>query len=107
MEVFTKGFRRMVVENAATIWGTHRNAEPSGNYPLLVEHIQKITQDPSQAAKIVESVDFNDGEMVFKAFDLSTFMEHFKMNAVAKITLASAFKKATKPDLRTKGKLDF
>ena len=101
MDAFEKYFRRLIVNNAGTIWGTQRN-EPTGNYPMLVGEIQKITDDPSQAMKIVESIENGDAD-VFKDFDLSTFLEHFKMNAVSKITLASAFKKSSKSDLRTKG----
>lgn len=78
--------------------------EASGSYPILLSEVQKITHDRSQAAKIVESVDHGEGE-IFKDFDLSTFMDHFKMSPTAKILLASAFKKATRPDLRTKGKI--
>ncbi len=102
MDVFTKYFRRLLITNAAQIWNTGRSTESSGNYPILIREIQKVTQDPGQAPKIVESVDFGEGE-IFKDFDLSTFMEHFKMNSLAKVTLASAFKKASKSDLRTKG----
>lgn len=69
---------------------------------MLVSEIKKITKDSLQATRIVESIENGDSE-VFKDFDLSTFMEHFNMNAVEKITLASAFKKSSKSDLRTKG----
>lgn len=102
MEVFTKYFRRLIVNNASQIWGPNRNTEPSGNYPILVSELQKVTHDPHQAGKIVESIETGDGE-IFKDFDLSTFMEHFRMDSVQKITLASAFQKSAKSDLRTKG----
>jgi len=106
MEVFTKYFRRLLVTNAPQIWNNGRSVESSGNYAILVSEIQKITQDRWQAAKIVESVEHGEGE-IFKDFDLSTFMDHFKMSPTAKIILASAFKKASKPDLRTKGSFLF
>jgi len=85
------------------IFGSSRNVDNAGSYPLLVAEVQKVTQDPTRAALIAESVDLGDGDN-FKDFDLSTFMEHFKMNPFVKVTLASAFKKATKPDLRMKGR---
>lgn len=100
MDVFTKYFRRLLVSNAPQIW-QGRSAENSGSYAILVTEVQKVMQDPEQAQKIVESVEFGEGE-IFKDFDLSTFMDHFKLSPVGKIMLASAFKKATKQDLRTK-----
>jgi len=106
MEVFTKYFRRLLLTNAPHIWGNGRGVETSGNYPILVSEVQKVTQDRYQAAKIVESVEFGEGE-IFKDFDLSTFMDHFRMSPTAKILLASAFKKASKTALRTKGTRKF
>lgn len=102
MDVFTKYFRRLLASNAAQIWGAGRSTETTGSYQILVTEVQKITQDLSQAGKIVEAIEFGEGE-VFKDFDLSKFMDHFKMSPLAKVTLASAFRKAAKPDLRTKG----
>jgi len=69
---------------------------------LLVAEVQKLTQIPTRAPLIAEAIDLGDGD-IFKDFDLSSFMEHFKMNPFVKVTLASAFKKATKSDLRMKG----
>lgn len=103
MEVFTKYFRRLLVSNAPHVWGSARSSDGTGSYPILVSEMQKVTREVGQSAKIVESVDFGEGE-IFKDFDLSTFMDHFKMSPVAKVTLASAFRKASRPDLRTKGK---
>lgn len=100
--MFTKYFRRLLLVNAPQIWGNGRNHESSNNYPILVTEVQKVTQDRQQAAKIVESVEYGEGE-IFRDFDLSTFMDHFKMSPSAKILLASAFRKASKADLRTKG----
>lgn len=80
-----------------------RNAEPHGSYLLLVEEVQKLLREPQTANRIVEAID-GDRE-AFKDFDLSTFMDHFRMNPLAKTTLSSAFKRATKPDLRSKGEL--
>ncbi len=104
MEVFHKYVRRLILNNAPHIWSSGRTyTESTGNYGLLVLEMQKITQDPRQAPKIAESVEFGEGE-IFKDFDLSTFMDHFKLNAPAKIALASAFRKSSKLDLRTKGR---
>lgn len=102
--LFLKMLQRLIVNNASTIWGTARSAEPPGNYRLLADEIRKVTMDTTQAAKIVEAVDSGDSE-VFRNFDLSTFLEHFKINALGKIVLASAFKRSSKLDLRTKGEL--
>jgi CCR4-NOT transcription complex subunit 1 len=45
-----------------------------------------------------------EGE-IFRDFDVSTFMEHFQLDAVAKTMLALELKTATKSDLRSKGML--
>ena len=103
MEVFTKYFRRLLITNASQIWSTGRGTDTTGSYPILVTEMQKIPQELAQADKIVESVEFGDGE-IFKDFDLSTFMDHFKLSVVSKVALAAAFRKATKTDLKTKGK---
>ena len=103
MEVFPKYFRRLLQNNAAQIFsGSGRATEPTGSYQLLVAEVQKIRQDPKEAQMIAESLDTPEGE-VFKDFDVSTFMEHFKLDAVAKIMLALELKSASKSDPRTKG----
>ena len=106
MEVFAKYFRRLLATNATQIWSPARGAgEPHPTYPILVEEVKKISADPLQAGRIVESVDFGDVDRDnYKDFDLSTFMDHFKMDSLAKVTLASAFKRSSRSDLRTKGK---
>lgn len=102
MEVFSKYLRRLLQGNAGQIFpGAGRNSENSGSYSLLVSEMQKIRHDPQQASKIAESVDTPEGDL-FRDFDLSTFMAHFKLDPVAKTTLALAFKSASKADLRTK-----
>jgi CCR4-NOT transcription complex subunit 1 len=103
-EVFAKYFRRLLLTYAAQIFSNSRNVDSAGSYPLLVAEVEKVTQDPARAAMIAEAVDSGDGE-VFRDFDLSTFMEHFKMNPFTKVTLASAFRKCSRRDLCTKGKL--
>ncbi|KAF2198562.1 Not1-domain-containing protein [Delitschia confertaspora ATCC 74209] len=103
MEVFSKYFRRLLQNNAAQVFPTPgRNAEPNGSYAMLVTEVQKIRQDPQQAPKIAEAIDSHDGGDIFRDFDLSTFMAHFKLDPVAKTTLALAFKTASRADLRTK-----
>lgn len=76
--------------------------ENAGNYPLLVQEMQKVSQDKEQAYKIAETVDASEGD-IFRDFDLSTFLDHFKLDSVVKISLALAFKTANKSDLRAKG----
>ena len=104
MEVFSKYFRRLLTGNAPQIFpGLNRSVENAGNYPLLVQEMQKVSQDIEQAQKIAESVDTSEGD-IFRDFDLSTFLDHFKLDPLVKVALALAFKTATKSDLRAKGK---
>lgn len=103
MEVFSKYFRRLVTGNAPQIFpGTNKAVENAGNYPLLVQEMQKATQDLDQAQRIAETIDTSDGD-IFRDFDLSTFLDHFKLDPLAKVSLALAFKTANKSDLRAKG----
>jgi CCR4-NOT transcription complex subunit 1 len=103
MEVFSKYFIRLVVGNAPQIFPGLGRAVPSqGNYQLLCGEIQKIGHEPDQARKIAESIEAGT-EDIFRDFDLSTFMEHFKLDALEKTLLALAFKLGPRGDLRTKG----
>ena len=103
MEVFSKYFRRLLVGNSPQIFpGTNRNVENPSNYHLLVREIEKITHDPEQAPKIAEIIDTSEGD-IFRDFDLATFMNHFRLDPLAKTLLASAFTHVSKSDLKTKG----
>ncbi len=103
MEVFSKYFRRLLVGNSPSIFpGINRNVENPGNYQLLVQEMQKVSRDPDQAYKIADTIDTSDGD-IFRDFDLSTFMDHFKLDPLAKTTLALAFKAVSRSDLKTKG----
>ena len=102
MEVFSKYFRRLISTNAPQIFGNGRPSDNVSSYQVLLIEVQKILKEAQQASRIAESIDQGDGDS-FKDFDLSTFMEHFRLNPIAKVVLASAFKKASRPDLRTKG----
>ena len=107
MEVFTKYFRRLLQGNAAQIFNTTgRPVDSAGSYQILVGEMQKITQDHQQPYKIAESIDTQEGDL-FRDFDLSTFMEHFKLSSISKTILAIAIKSVMKADLRTKGGLCF
>ncbi|KAF2671384.1 Not1-domain-containing protein [Microthyrium microscopicum] len=99
MDVYPKFFRRILQLNADYIF--NNAAQPQGSYDLLTRYVQKIRIDPDEADKIAESIDTTEGEL-FKNFDVSKFMEHFKLDAVAKCMLALSLKNASKPDLRTK-----
>lgn len=102
MEVFTKYFTRLVVGNAPQIFpGLNRPVANPGNYHILVNEMRKISHDPEQATKIAESVE-SGTEDIFRDFDLSTFMEHFKLDALEKTLLALAFKLGSRADLKTK-----
>ena len=104
MEVFPKYFRRLLTGNAPQIFpGVNKSVENAGNYPLLVQEMQQVTQDPEQARRIAETVDMSEGD-IFRDFDLSTFLDHFKLDPLTKVAVALAFKMATKSDLRAKGK---
>jgi CCR4-NOT transcription complex subunit 1 len=103
MEVFQKYFSRLVVGNAPQIFpGLNRSVANPGNYQILVSEVRKISHDVDQAGKIAESIE-TANEEVFRDFDLSTFMEHFKLDALEKTILALAFKSGSRPDLKTKG----
>lgn len=106
MEVFTKYFTKLVHTSAPQIFpGLSRpigSAANSGNYSLLQEEIRKISRDVDQAVKISESIETGT-EDIFRDFDLSTFMEHFRLDALEKTILALAFKLGNRPDLKTKG----
>lgn len=103
MEVFSKYFRRLLTGNSPQIFpGINKVVENAGNYPLLVQEMQKVSQDLDQAQKIAETIDTSEGD-IFRDFDLSTFLDHFKLDAIVKVSLALAFKFANKSDLRAKG----
>ncbi|KAK2750994.1 hypothetical protein FQN57_000069 [Myotisia sp. PD_48] len=102
MEVFSKYFRRLLAGNASQIFsGATRSAETAGNYPLLVQEIQKVALDPDQGRKIAETIATSEGD-IFRDFDLSSFLDHFKLDPILKTALTLAFKNLNKPDLRTK-----
>ncbi|RDW86405.1 CCR4-NOT core subunit CDC39 [Aspergillus mulundensis] len=102
MEVFSKYFRRLLTGNAPQIFpGLNKSVENAGNYPLLVQEMHKVSQDIEQAQKIVDTVDASEGD-IFRDFDLSTFLDHFKLDPIVKVALALTFKTANKSDLRVK-----
>lgn len=103
MEKFGLYFRRLVQANAPQIFpGIARGVENPGNYPLLVQEMNKISLDPAHAKKIAEALDTSEGD-VFRDFDLATFIHHFKLNPYAKTLLASALMRVNRQDLKTKG----
>jgi CCR4-NOT transcription complex subunit 1 len=107
MDVSTTYFRRLLQSNAPLIFSSNQNAQrsaaDSGSYPLLVGEMQKLTRLPSQASKIADALDTNTDGDLFKDFDLSTFMDHFRLDPTAKVTLALACKLLSKQDIKTKG----
>lgn len=109
MEVFSKYFRRLLLGNAGQIFpGASKTVENPASYPLLVQEMEKVTLDMDQAQKIAETVDGSEGESsIFRDFDLSTFLDHFRLDPIAKVALALAFKMVNKSDLRTKGTSPF
>lgn len=104
MDVFTKYFARLVASSASQIFpGFNRPGGSAGSYQLLTTEMQKISHKAEQARNIAESIEIGTEE-IFRDFDLSTFMEHFKLDALEKTTLALAFKLGSRSDLKTKGK---
>lgn len=104
MENFPKYFRRLLSGNSPQIFpGISRNVENPANYQILVREVENITKDPSQASRIADAIDTGGEGDIFRDFDLSLFMEHFKMDAFSKTLLASAFAYVSRQDLRNKG----
>ncbi|KAK4119530.1 Not1-domain-containing protein [Parathielavia appendiculata] len=102
MEVFTRYFARLVVANASQIFpGPNRPVVNPGNHHLLVAEMRKLSHDFAQARKIAESIETGT-EDIFRDFDLSTFMEHFQLDALEKTLLALAFKLGSRTDLKTR-----
>lgn len=106
MEVFPQYFRRLLQNNAAAIFpgNARQSAETgtAGNYQLLVQEMQKIPTEAQQASKIAEALDTNEGDL-FRDFDLYALVDHFRLDPLAKVTLALACRKASKSDLKSKG----
>jgi CCR4-NOT transcription complex subunit 1 len=104
MEVYSKYFSRLVVGNAPQIFpsSVNRPVANPGNYQLLVNEVRKVSHDVEQAGKIAESIETATDD-IFRDFDLSTFMEHFKLDALEKTILALAIKTGIRSDLKTKG----
>ncbi|KAL5606284.1 hypothetical protein BROUX41_002699 [Berkeleyomyces rouxiae] len=105
MEVFSKYFARLIAGNASQIFpGLSRTAQASasGNFQLIANEMDKIAAVPDQARKIAEAIE-TGSEDIFRDFDLSTFMDHFKLDPLEKTILALAFKLGPRSDLKTKG----
>ncbi|PSK55995.1 hypothetical protein B9Z65_4873 [Elsinoe australis] len=103
MEVFSQYFRRLLQSNASHIFSASArpNDGAGGTYQLLVNEMQKLATDSDQAAKIAESLDTPDGELL-KDFDLSALMDHFRLSPILRFSLALACKYVSKPDLKAK-----
>ncbi|KAE9981428.1 hypothetical protein BLS_007400 [Venturia inaequalis] len=101
MEVFSNTFRKVVRQHASRIFGSDTASEPAQSYNYLEAEMLKIRQDPEQAKKIADALDTSEGEP-FRDFDVSTFMERFKLDPVSKTMLALALKSTSKSDLKTK-----
>ena len=63
-----------------------------------------MSTDIEQAQKIAETVDTSEGD-IFRDFDLSTFLDHFRLDPIVKVALSLSFKMTNKSDLRAKGKI--
>lgn len=103
MEVATYTLRKLIKQHASRIFGNDNSTDASGSWTVLSNEVESIRTKPDAAKKIADVIDINEGEP-FRDFDLSTFMERFKLDPVAKCMLALALKNASKSDLKTKGK---
>ena len=105
MEVFTQYFRRLLQSNASQIFLP--SARPSdgagGTYQLLATEMQKLNTDVEQAQKVAESLDSTADGDLFKDFNLAAFVDHFRLNPIARTLLAATCKSAQKADLKAKG----
>ncbi|KAL1311432.1 hypothetical protein AAFC00_001593 [Neodothiora populina] len=99
MEVSSIYFRRLLQSNAAYIFSS--SSKQDGSYSLLVNEMTKLTKSPQQAFKISDALDTTEAD-VFRDFDLSTFMDHFRLDPVAKIVLSLACRTVSKQDIRMK-----
>jgi CCR4-NOT transcription complex subunit 1 len=110
MEVFSQYFRRLLQNNASAIFPNSgrqsTETATAGNYQLLVQEMQKISIEAQQATQIAEALDTSESEL-FRDFDLYALMDHFRLDPVARVTLALACRKVSKADLRSKGKTNF
>lgn len=106
MDVFTTFFRRLLQSNAAAIFPSSARppaaTDNAGQYKLLAEEMAKVARDPQQAEKIAQSLDTTESEF-FRDFDLSTFIDHFRLNPIAKVALILPIRTASTPNLRSKG----
>ncbi|KAK1759683.1 CCR4-Not complex component, Not1-domain-containing protein [Echria macrotheca] len=102
MEVFSKYLSRLIAINAGQIFPNRAGPSAAGsNHHLLAAEIQKLSLDPKQSRHIAEAIE-TGSEDIFRDFDLSTFMEHFGLDALEKTVLALAFKLGPRADLKTK-----
>lgn len=106
MDVFSRYFSRLVATNASQIFPSVSRpvANTGNNHHLLVAEMRKLSRDFKQSRQIAESIETGT-EDIFRDFDLSSFMEHFGLDALEKTVLALAFKLGSRTDLKTKGKL--
>lgn len=81
---------------------------PSSSHRMLGEVIKELASLPQDVKdKFVDVITpITPNEEVFRDFDLSTFFNHFGLDALQKCVLAVGFKSNTRADLRNKG-LDF
>ncbi|KAF7188666.1 General negative regulator of transcription subunit 1 [Pseudocercospora fuligena] len=105
MELFTTYFRRLLQSNAGTIFAPAARAptggDAAGNYQLLIEEMHKVIREPQQADKVAQSLDTSEGEL-YRDFDLNAFIDHFRLDPVAKIALVLPCRAVNKVDLRAK-----
>ena len=106
MDVFSTFFRRLLQSNATTIFPNavrpQAGSDTAAQYKLLSEEMAKVARDPQQAERIAYALDTNEGEL-FRDFDLSTFIDHFRLNPIAKVALVLPMRIVAKLDLRSKG----
>ncbi len=102
MDVFVKYFRRLLQANASVIFPNGRSNDSAASYPILLTEVFKLASDPAQPGKIAEALDAPEGEL-FRDFNLSGFVDHFKLDPVVTTFLLVAVKGGSRADLRSKG----
>lgn len=108
MESFATFFRQLLQSSAASIFSnsTHASADNDSaeNHQLLNEELQRLANEPQQAHNIARAIDSDEVE-VLRDFDLQAFLDHFDLDAIARVTLLQHLRTANKVDLRQKGEL--
>lgn len=109
MDIKQKAMRKIIMNNYSYIMSSSSSRSfensPSSSHRLLGEQIKELASLPQDVEgtfiDVITPVT-PDGE-VFRDFDVSTFFNHFSLDALQKCVLAVGLKSNPRPDLRNKG----